>query len=355
MNSLEKLRMLSQIAKKPRRFKFLYRVFFFSVLLSLARQLFVEQKKKWNNTCVPNLLGCGSSRSYKNIGLLLTKDDGKILESWFMHNSRYFTALVVLDGSINGKFTRSFFNHCESVFYYHESEFKSLQAFSDGELRELGHKLISNLFGDKVWITMAHTDEFYIHSPFKIIDRAEKEGADFVMWQALHVLPHPSEYENYLRNPNAPVTEIFRHYHHFGPSKGAFLEARMFFSSPGLRWEQRQGSIIPMNLKRSLSVHPSYLHYKVHDLSLDAYTPDGIHRNHWNRVPISVYKNPQAKRGVGIRWKVNNSRDFFVEHFPNSRKYTHVSEFRDNSIESYLDIGEIYKDTFDCKRIKSLR
>ena len=163
---------------------------------------------------------------------------------------------------------------------------------------------------------MAHSDVFYFHSPLKIIDKAEKESADFVKWHALHVLPHPSEYENYIKNPDSPVTELFRHYHHYGPLKGAFLEYRMFLNKPDLHWDIKQGSIIPLNLKKQLSVHPAYIHYKVHDLTRDAYTLDGMHKNHWNKVSQQSYSNPNAKQGVGIRWKVCTTQDFFVDHFP---------------------------------------
>ncbi len=294
-----------------------------------------------------NLLGCRKSGKM-NIGLLLTKDDGDILRVWFEKNSRYFSALVILDGSIESDLAKQLFSNCKRAFYYHESNFTQLKVYSDGELRALGHELVTKLFGYDVWITMAHSDEFYYHSPLKIIEKAERENADFVKWQALHILPNPSEYEYYLQHPGAPVTELFKHYYHFGPQKGAFLESRMFFSKPELQWNNRQGLLLPLNLKRELSVHPSYMHYKVHNLTTAAYTANGIHKTHWNRVSRVAYKNPTAKPGVGIRWNISSTRDFFVHSFPNSKKYDHISVLRNNRIEKYLDIGEEYKDEEPC-------
>ena len=109
-----------------------------------------------------------------------------------------------------------------------------------------------------------------------------------------------------------------------------------------------QGSLLPFNLKKELSIYPAYMHYKVHDLTLDAYTPEEVHRNHWNKVSTAVYKNSRAKHGVGIRWNVHTTRDFFVDHFPNSKKYKYVSELKNDRIESYLDVGEEYKDINEC-------
>ena len=195
---------------------------------------------------------------------------------------------------------------------------------------------------------MAHTDEFYYHSPFKVISSAVANNADFIRWRALHVLPHPSEYSYYLKHKNSPVTELFRHYYHFGPKKGAFLEYRMFLNKPGLTWDKSQGLLIPNNLKREFKLHPAYLHYKVHNLTLSACTPDGIHKQHWNKVSDEAYSNLNSKRGVGIRWKVVSTRDFFVDHWPYSSKYNHCSIYLNGTIEPYLDIGSEFRDTSTC-------
>ena len=304
------------------------------------------RKLTYRGVCPGNKLNC-KPHAMKNIGLLLTKDDGDILKLWFSANSRYFNALVILDGSNEGA-ARDFFTSCHSVYYYHESTFPNLVYHSDGELRELGHKLVTDIFGYGVWITMAHTDEFYYHSPFKVIDSATADRADFVRWQALHVLPHPSEYSYYLKHKSRPITELFRHYYHFGPKKGAFLESRMFLNQPGLKWGKNQGALLPSNLKKELKLHPSYLHYKVHNLSLSTYTPQGVHKQHWNEVSDKGYSNPNSKRGVGIRWNVTHTRDFFVDHWPGSSKYDHCSIFLNDSIEQYLDIGSKFQDISGC-------
>ena len=332
-----------------RRVSLKYALINLLVIAFLYHFKFPKGAQKSRSICLDNFLGCGKG-SHRNIGLLLTKDDGIILETWFKENSRYFFALIVLDGSTNSDLARTMFSQCKSVHYFHESNFPNLKTYSDGELRELGHRLVTKIFGYDVWITMAHSDEFFVHSPLKVIEQAGKEGADFVKWRALHVLPHPSEYEYFLSHKDAPVTELFHHYYHYGPTKGSFLERRMFYSKPNLRWDHRQGSILPMNLRKETSIHPAYLHYKVHNLSLAAYTPDGIHRQHWNKVTDDSYENPTAKRGVGIRWKVQNLRDFFVYKFPNSSKYSHVSEYKDGKIEKYLDLGDAFKDMYECSK-----
>lgn len=293
---------------------------------------------------------CKNSK-VKNIGLMLTKDDGSIIYEWVKHSKHFFTGMVVLDGSTTSNIARKIFdrkNNSSSTFYYHESDFKALHEFSDSELREMGQKLVTSHFGYGVWVTMVHSDEFYLHNPLKVIEKAENEGADHVKWRALHVLPHVSEYENYLKNSNAPVSELFHHYYHYGP-KGSFLENRMFRNTPGLKWEPGQGNILPRNMKKVLSLYPAYLHYKVHNLSLSAYTEEGIHKQHWNKVTERSYKSSDAKRGVGIRWSVKDTRDFFVDHFPNSHKYKYISKLgEDGSIESYLDIDESFKGFTAC-------
>jgi len=331
-----------------KRFRFFFFIPIF-ILVALQVQTFKKENSGILGTCKEwNSLNCGKQGMKKNIGLLLTKDDGRILSTWFKQNSRYFTALVVLDGSVTTQTARLLFSNCNSVFYFHKSKYTFLEDFSDGELRKLGTDLVTELFGYDVWITMAHSDEFYYHSPLKIIELAEKEGAELVKWRALHILPHPGEYENYIKNPDSPVTELFRHYYHYGPEKGAFLEYRMFLNKPDLTWDHKQGSLLPLQLKKQLSIYPAYLHYKVHELTLDAYTSEGIHKNHWNKVSRKSYSKPDTKQGVGIRWNVHATRDFFVDHFPNSKKYNYVSVFENNHIESYLDVGDEYKEYGKC-------
>ncbi len=231
------------------------------------------------------------------------------------------------------------------VFVYETPEnvtaSSDLKLYSDGELRELGHDLISKHFGYDIWITMAHTDEFFIHSPLSVIDFATKENADHVRWRALHVLPHPSEFENFTRHADAPVHTLFRHYYHYGPKRGSFLEQRTFFSTKGLEWDKRQGALLPRNLKKTSSIYPSYLHYKLHNLSLSAYDELGTHRQHWNRVAESSYSKKKQQKGVGIFWSVKVTRDFFVSRWPGNERYSHVSVFRDH-VESYLEIGDIF-------------
>lgn len=246
-------------------------------------------------------LGCNQHK--KHIGLLLTKGDGSILETWLHENSYHFSALVVLDGS-KSELARKVLHGCPSVYYYHEMDFTHMRYYSDGELRELGHQLVSKHFGYNVWITMVHTDEFFVHSPVAAAQFAEMHNADYIKWRALHVLPHPSEYRAYLSNPNAPVTSLFRHYHHFGPRRkpGAFLESRTFFSTRGLRWSQKHAQILPFNLRRRASIRPAYLHFKLHNLSLDVYDEAGYHKGHWNNVHInSSNKNsvPRVRFEIG--------------------------------------------------------
>ena len=122
----------------------------------------------------------------------------------------------------------------------------------------------------------------------------------------------------------------------------------MFLNKPGLKWEKNQGALLPGNLKKELKLHPAYLHYKVHNLSLNAYTPEGLHRQHWSAVSDEAYKNPNSKRGVGIRWNITHLRDFFVDHWPGSSKYDHSSIFLNGSIEKYLDIGSEFRDILSC-------
>ena len=126
----------------------------------------------------------GRQASVHHVGLLLTKDDGDILFEWLEHNSCHFSALLVLDGS-SGPYAHNEMSSCANVVYYHENDFSDLKLYSDGELRELGHDLISKHFGYNIWITMAHTDEFFIHSPLSAIDFATKENADHIRWRAL--------------------------------------------------------------------------------------------------------------------------------------------------------------------------
>lgn len=284
------------------------------------------------------------------VGLLVTKDDGDIVCEWLHHNLRHFDALIVVDGS-EDPLTREVYSGVPNIIYTHEDDHQHLLVNrTDSEMRWVGQLIANERFGASgYWIHICHTDEFLYHSPRKVFRAADKAGVDAIGWFALHVIPHTSEYDRYLRDSAAPVARKFRHYFYMAKTeKGAFVESRSFKNSPSQVYSRRWAEVIPDSVQKVWQKHPAYIHYKLWNLTLNAYSSDGMHKHHWNKVDSTVWKvldqaakakkgaNATFNRGTGIRWQVSKLADFFKSEWPHCCKYKENSIYK-GKIEPTLD------------------
>lgn len=277
------------------------------------------------------------------LGILVTKDDGQILCEFAFYVLRHFDAVVVIDGSVSS-LAREVLQRVPNVIYLHEDQLGLLD-YTDGEMRKRGHEEIIRRYGQKgQWIHMLHTDEFPIHNIRTVTAAAERTGADTIKWQALHVLPHPTEFPKFMRCGQGLVHNLFRHYHYMDNSKGGFQEYRTFRNFKGSAFRGEWCETVPkFGLRKTWSprMQPAYLHYKLWNLTLSTYTPDGRSRRAFNRVSKKAYQEkgvPVEKQGTGIRFNVSKIEDFFHEAWPHCCKYKAVGIYH-GKIDRRIDIS----------------
>lgn len=272
----------------------------------------------------------------KLYGILEVKDDGNITKEWFQRHLRMFDGLVVFDGSSNDD-VKIYVDELPNVIYTHENEHKR-KYYTDSEHRGIATSILNSNWGTNNWVMVCHSDSFYYHDPRSMALLAEKDGADHISWFALHVLPHPTEYQTFLEYPMLEVHIKFRHFHWYGPSKGGtFTEHRMFKNADHLDFGVEWCSGPPLGVKHLWYKHPAYLHYKIPNPSLSSYDKNGRHKSHFKDVQLSkkdpFYKNLVKKTknaempGVGVSWQINQVKDFFVDKYVGKPKYSVCTRF----------------------------
>jgi len=281
----------------------------------------------------------------KLYGILEVKDDGNITHEWFQRHLRMFDGVVVFDGSSDEEVKLSVKNF-PNVIYTHESQHKR-EYFTDSEHRGIALHILNENWGTDNWVMVCHSDSFYYHDPRSMALLAEKDGADHISWFALHVLPHPSEYNLFIADPDLEVHIKFRHFHWYGPSKeGTFQEHRMFKNGAHLDFGVEWCSGPPIGVKNMWNKHPAYLHYKITNPSLSNYDKNGRHKSHFSEVKLSkkdpFYKNLAKKTksvempGVGVSRPIDTVKDFFVEKYIGKPKYRMCTRF-DGTLPKELD------------------
>lgn len=238
---------------------------------------------------------------------MITKDDEAIFSYWMERHASWFDQLVILDGS-SSNITRELASRYENILYFHEKEV-DIKSKDDQGLRHALHEKLKGLYATPFWVLLCHPDEFYYHDPRKLLPLFEEEGADLVQWNALQVLPHPTEKEAYAKCPEAPAFELFHHFYHFGTH--AFKEFRLFLSSEEISYfEEGHGRVYPEGLHQVSSFHPTLLHYKVLSLDPDKYEENGNHLTHFAEFGHTGIRGQYGEGKV-----IRSSEDFFTESY----------------------------------------
>lgn len=270
----------------------------------------------------------GKMRNIAHHGILIVKDEGELLRKWLQTHARDFDSIVCVDGSESNE-TQTMLRDYEKIDYYHESEL-TLRQYTDTEIRQSALDILSSKYGHGFWVTMAHCDEFYYHDPRKIVQLAEEEHVDGVFWFALHVLPHPSEFETYKANPWLPATSLFHHYHYYG-EKGGFRDFRSFKHSPQVHFGRKWSVMLPEGLNNVWSKHPAYLHYKVKQINPNNYDSAGHHLKNFAQARKHGSQNKNGELiATGLSWPINTEKDFFVTSYRGKPKYKKCRRFDGN-------------------------
>jgi hypothetical protein len=208
----------------------------------------------------------------KLYGILITKDDDLIVEEWFQENHHRFHKLAVVDGSKSG-LTENIARRYPNTIYLRDPQ----THITDQTLRKHGWDAIAGEIERGDFVAICHVDEFYIHDPRAMM----VEGAfNIVLWLPLVMLPHPSEAEAWIKSPNKSPRPHFRHYW-WRTTQTPHCEHRMFRYVKEPFWNTeltvKGCGVIPHNYfsETVCTATPLYLHYKIVNLSAEAYAGDG--------------------------------------------------------------------------------
>ncbi|MDI6787111.1 MAG: hypothetical protein QME51_01930 [Planctomycetota bacterium] len=125
------------------------------------------------------------------IGLMLSKDDGDIIEQVMTEYNRYFDTIFCIDASVDNslKIIKSF-----SKVEYAVSE-KELgvdgSLLKDGGLRQLLLSRIQDAYGYDGWIFAIHSDEIFWGDPASLVNRAIDENTNILNGIIAHFVLHP--------------------------------------------------------------------------------------------------------------------------------------------------------------------
>lgn len=146
------------------------------------------------------------------IGLMTTRNDAAIFETWCAEQLSLNVAVVCSDGSATDSTRLIAERFSNRLIYLHDRAYSVPQKTGIG-LRRVVHLEIVRRFGTGHWIMCSHADEFCYHDPRKIAAIAERQGYDLVSWFSPHFYPHPSELEDCESRQSLSDPERHRIYH----------------------------------------------------------------------------------------------------------------------------------------------
>jgi hypothetical protein len=257
-------------------------------------------------------------------GLLVTKNEEKILEETLSHNTQYIKSIFILDGGNDNTYeiVKKF---KEVKFYIHEKDLikkhKNLK-ICDGMRGYLYNEILKFAsVGD--WVTLMHGDELFYHDPKVSIEIAEKKGANFVKWGSAHFFPHKSQFAKWDQLDDMPFNKKLCYYGHF--ENKFFLENRQFRIEKDSNYDlQLHGCVLPTKRKVHYVAYKKYpilIHYKIWNVDLKNY-------NSLNTTNKIEPQNSTVKgKWSQLPFEINSKNDLFLEKLPG---YPCTSYFDDN-------------------------
>ena len=197
----------------------------------------------------------------RNIGLMLTKNDGRIIEEVLAKNARYIDTIYAIDGSTDSS-PEIIKRHPKVKLLLLERDLKLKKPIWDDVLRQILLEEIKKKEGYGCWITELHGDEIYYHDPRKVISAAEKEGADGVVWYAMHFFLHKTDKKNWNRLKLMSAEDRLTYY---AIDKRPWKEFRQFkFYDKSVYFLPRHSVTKPRGINHIFSKRPIYKHLKVY-------------------------------------------------------------------------------------------
>lgn len=269
-------------------------------------------------------------------GILITKDDDYIIGEWLKKHSPFFDTIAVVDGSISGTdFTRDLCKDYSNVIYNTDP----VGIITDQTLRKCGWDSLSKEVSIGDWIFMCHPDEFLFHNPRKFMEIDEV----IIRWIALHILPHPSEKESWIKSKDKNPVKLFKHYWWKRGDKVTY-EYRMWRYVKEPSWDISTDKfglpVLPINFTNESEhpIHPIHKHYKIYDLNINNYGGDEYVRK--DQVVLHG-RTIKSSLGTHIGGRVINEFDDFF--FDEKRPWGHkgfVNFSNDESISKFNNLSD---------------
>jgi len=230
----------------------------------------------------------------KNIGLMLTKNDGRIIEEVLAKHARHVDAIYAIDGSTDSS-PEIIERHPKVKLLLLEKDLKPKYVWDD-VLRQILLDEIKKREGYGCWVTLLHGDEIYYHDPRKVIEAAEKEGANGVVWYAMHFFLHKTDRKEWDQLKLMPGEDRLTYYAIDNRPWTEFMQFK--FHDKSVHFAEAYSIQKPKGLQRRFSKYPIYKHLKV-------YCPE----------QLKIFEH----RWGGLRLK--KGQTIFMENMPHKDRY----------------------------------
>lgn len=278
------------------------------------------------------------------IGLMITRDDEAVFETWCRDQLPLYDAVVCLDGSTTDATRQIAERFRTELVYLHERDYV-IPHKTDHGLRRVVHQEIVRRFGAGHWIMCCHADEFCYHDPRRIAVLADRNGYDLVSWYSPHFYPHPTELEDWEQRRFQPVPDRHRYYHwgHINTQQ-PWIEDRLYHDHPGIQWDDvTHGSVRPHGIRNEAPFHPIFRHFKV--IATDSKWCQVVgnstyYQHHWQGL----------EHRTGVPFRVERFEDLFVNSVA---KYDKCDRF-DGVFNQEWNMGEEFRPDRDRQRLFEL-
>lgn len=214
------------------------------------------------------------------VGLLLTKNEDKIIEEVLTKNEIYFDNIYALDGSSDE--TPAILKKFKKIKKLILEKDLNFNKIKDGVRQVVLDEIKKQEPIENTWVTLLHGDEIFYHNPRKVAEEANSTGCDGVEWYTMHFFLHTTDKEKWDRLANLSVEERVTWY---ATNEEPCREFRQFKLCAHSVFDiETHGFLEPWGVTKKYQKYPIYKHYKAYDpnVNLDC-------RERWGLQGSSVF------------------------------------------------------------------
>ena len=218
----------------------------------------------------------------KIYGIMVTRADYWVMQTWLAIHVWQFERLVILDGTRDEKqseLIQTAASTYENVVYANERDVEMPAQSTDNSLRGLAWSMIANEINIGSWVVVVHPDEFYLHKFADLAAKADAEGFNGISFVTLYAMPYSKDAEHLeigIREGVADFNILDRV--RYCQSDWTWLEQRMHkYDNVHQHWGTAHAYTRPEHFPDPREAHWRgwYIHYKVHNFDADALATDG--------------------------------------------------------------------------------